>query len=90
MVKKFKKSIKKKIYKKFKVKKRVKKIRKKIIRLFKMVSPILNRVVKRDDKMILFISFHGRGYSDNPRAIHEYMLASDEFKDYTYIWAING
>lgn len=38
--------------------------------------------------MILFISFHGKGYSDNPKAIHEYLMQYSEFSEYRFIWAI--
>ena len=31
------------------------------------------RLFKVDDKLAIFISFHGRGYSDNPKAIYEQM-----------------
>lgn len=71
-------------------KKRIKKIRKKIIRVLKEAAPVFSKVVPRDKKMILFISFHGRGYSDNPKALHEYLLSSEEYKDYKFVWAING
>lgn len=43
--------------------------------------------VPMDKKMILF-SAHGRKYNDSPRAIYEYMIGRDEFKDYTFVWAL--
>ena len=46
------------------------------------------RLVPCDDKTIIFISFHGRGYSDNPKAIYEYMRKQKRFSDYHFIWAI--
>ena len=46
------------------------------------------RLVPIDDKTVIFISFHGRGYSDNPKAIYEEMRRDPAFKDYTFIWAI--
>lgn len=39
-----------------------------------------------DQKTILFGSFGGESYSDNPKAIFEYMIASGEFDDYTFVW----
>jgi oligoendopeptidase F len=39
---------------------------------------------------VIFISFHGRGYSDNPRAIYEEMIKDDYFKDYKFIWFIKN
>lgn len=51
--------------------KRVKKFLGKCIRLaYKMTY----RLIPADEKTVLFISFHGRGYSDNPKAIHQYMM----------------
>lgn len=40
-----------------------------------------------DDKLILFMSFMGKKYADSPRAIYEYMLSSDEYRDYKFVWA---
>lgn len=47
-----------------------------------------HNLVSIDDKLIVFISFHGRGYSDNPRAIYEQMRKDERFKDYRFIWFI--
>ena len=65
--------------------KRVKKFLGKCIRLAYKMS---YRFIPCDNKTVLFISFHGRGYSDNPKAIHEYMIQQEEFQDYKFIWAI--
>ena len=48
------------------------------------------RFIPLDDKTVLFISFHGKGYSDNPKAIYEEMLKDDKFKDYKFVWAIKN
>ena len=72
------------------------------IRRFKMLRLIKNilgktikfiyrmtyKLIPTHKKTVLFIAFHGRGYSDNPRAIYEYMRQQDQFKDYRFIWAI--
>lgn len=63
----------------------IKKILGKCIRLaYKMTY----RLIPADEKTVLFISFHGRGYSDNPKAIHQYMIQQERFRDYRLIWAI--
>lgn len=49
---------------------------------------LVYRFVPTDEHMVIFISFHGRSYSDNPRAIYEYMRTQERFKDYRYIWFI--
>ncbi len=53
-------------------------------------NKIFYRFIPVDDKTILFIAFHGRGYSDNPKAIHQYMMQDERFKDYTFVWAIKN
>ena len=53
-------------------------------------NKIFYRFVPVDDKTVLFIAFHGRGYTDNPKAIHQYMIQNDAFKDYKFIWAIKN
>lgn len=40
-----------------------------------------------EPKTIIFESFMGRSYSDNPRAIYEQMLHDRRFDDYKFIWA---
>jgi len=66
---------------------KIKKIAGYIIRITYM---LLYKFVKIDDKLVIFISFHGRGYSDNPRAIYEEMKKDKRFKDYRFIWFIKN
>lgn len=49
---------------------------------------LVYRWIPCDSKTVLFISFHGRGYSDNPKAIHQYMLQDEGFRNYRFVWAI--
>lgn len=49
---------------------------------------LVYRLIPCDPKTVLFISFHGRGYSDNPKAIHQYMLQDERFRDFRLVWAI--
>ncbi len=46
--------------------------------------------INTNDKMIIFESFMGRKYSDSPKAIYEYMIKSDEFGGYQFIWAFKN
>lgn len=46
------------------------------------------RFVPIDDKLAIFVSFHGTGYSDNPKAIYEKMLQDPRFDDFRFIWFI--
>lgn len=48
------------------------------------------KLVKVDPKLVIFIAFHGRGYSDNPRAIYEAMRQDPRFEGYRFIWFIKN
>ncbi|GBG94546.1 CDP-glycerol glycerophosphotransferase [Ligilactobacillus salitolerans] len=48
---------------------------------------ILSVFVREDPKLIIFVSFNGRAYSDNPRYLFEYMRDNNEFSDYRFVWA---
>lgn len=39
-----------------------------------------------NQKLMIFESFMGRKYADSPKAIYEYMLNRQEYKDYNFIW----
>lgn len=41
---------------------------------------------KLDDKLVYFRTFSGRGYSDSPKAMYEYMLSAPEYKDFRFVW----
>ena len=42
---------------------------------------------KVDNKMIFFEVFNGRNYACSPKAIYEYMIKDERFKDYKFVWA---
>lgn len=42
---------------------------------------------KIDDKLVYFQTFSGRGYSDSPKAMYEYMLTAPEYKDFRFVWS---
>ena len=41
---------------------------------------------KTDDKIVVFSCFNGKSYTCSPKAIYEYMLSDEKYKDYTFIW----
>lgn len=43
--------------------------------------------VKVDEHLVYFQTFAGRGYSDSPKAIYEYMLSAPEYSDYRFVWS---
>lgn len=48
------------------------------------------KLIPVDPKLVIFISFHGRGFSDNPKAIFEAMKEDPAFSDYKFIWFIKN
>ncbi len=48
------------------------------------------RGIQTDRHTILFCTFSGKGCSDSPRAIYEYMRNREEYRDYRYIWAFQN
>ncbi|MCW0953734.1 CDP-glycerol glycerophosphotransferase family protein [Weissella ceti] len=46
--------------------------------------------VRVDSKVVLFCSFHGKGYSCNPRAIFEEMRDNPKYAGYTFVFAMNN
>ena len=42
---------------------------------------------KIDDKLVYFQTFSGRGYSDSPKAMYEYMLSASEYSDFRFVWS---
>lgn len=59
-------------------------------KVIRILYKLTYKLVSVDDKLVIFISFHGRGYSDNPRAIYEQMKKDDRFNDYKFIWFIKS
>ena len=45
-----------------------------------------SRKTKTDKHLIYFNTFSGRSYADTPKAIYEYMLKDERFKDYRFVW----
>lgn len=41
---------------------------------------------KTDDKIVVFSCFNGKSYTCSPKAIYEYMLSDEKYKDYTFVW----
>ena len=55
-----------------------------IYRRTKYVITSIGRKV--DEKAIIFSCFGGKSYTDSPKAIYEYMLSNEKYKDYKFIW----
>ncbi len=39
-----------------------------------------------DEKMVMFGAYDGRSYVCSPKAVYEYMVSSDEYADYKFVW----
>ena len=58
---------------------------------YRLIRYKLRKLGKKvDDKTVIFSCFTGKKYADSPRAIYEYMLGCDEFKDYKFIWTLKN
>ncbi len=65
-------------------------IKKMIVAIIRVSYLLLYKLIKVDEKVVVFLSFHGRGFSDNPRAIYECMRSDETFKNHKFIWFISN
>lgn len=54
--------------------------------IYKIVFKFLGIVIPKNDKIIIFESFLGKQYSDNPRAIYEYLRENNP--EYKMFWSV--
>src|SRR5699024_4818677 len=66
------------------MKRKLKHVLKKIYKLIFLLAGVL---LPKSKNIVVFESFHGKQYSDNPRAIYEYM--KDNYPGYKLIWSID-
>lgn len=64
-------------------------IKKYVVIIVEVIYRLVCNCIPTDDKLVVFLSFHGKGYSDNPKAIFECMKEDDRFRDFKFIWFIN-
>ncbi|QIL45795.1 CDP-glycerol glycerophosphotransferase family protein [Vagococcus coleopterorum] len=57
-------------------------------KIVQFLSWLFSKCLNRDDNMIYFESFLGRQYSDNPRAIYEYI--NKEYPEYKCYWGMDS
>ncbi|MDF9824851.1 CDP-glycerol glycerophosphotransferase [Breznakia sp. PF5-3] len=63
-------------------------IRRCVTKISKIIYKKINPRISVDDKTIIFIAYHGRGYACNPKYLHKYMMSQERFKDYKMVWAV--
>lgn len=62
-----------------------------LIYIKRYVSYLFIKIInKTDNKLICFNSFSGKSYSCSPKAIYEYMLTQDKYKDYKFVWSFKN
>lgn len=60
---------------------------------WKLEEKDYNKIAKKnkvDEKLVLFETFMGRQYGDNPRAIYEYMKSRPEYDGLRYVWVLEN
>ena len=63
----------------------VKYLKKAAFFVYRKLFALCGRIVRKDRKLIMFESFLGKQYSDNPRALYEYMSLTHP--EYTLVWS---
>lgn len=59
-------------------------------KLIRFLYRLVYRFIPCQKETILFISFHGRGYSDNPMALHQYITTHSKYDNYRCVYAIKN
>ena len=65
----------------------MKKIKNLALKLYKIAFWISGKSFNKDNSLIIFESFLGKQYSDNPRALYEYM--SIHYPEYRFMWSVD-
>ena len=66
------------------------KVLRKLLYIYRyLIFKIRTAGIKVENKTIIFSTFNGKSYSCSPKAIYEYMLNEEKYKDYNFIWAFN-
>lgn len=59
-----------------------------LFKIYQVAFTIMGILLPKDKKMIVFESFLGKQYSDNPRAIYEYI--QQKYPEYDLYWSAEG
>lgn len=65
-------------------------IKKALVPVLGWLYRIFCHLVPVDNRLILFLAFHGRSYNDNPRAIYEAMRRDPRFDGYRFVWILRN
>lgn len=47
----------------------------------------ISKKAKTDEHLMIFCTFLGKSYGDTPRALYEYMLKDERYRDYQFVWS---
>src|SRR5699024_3418222 len=64
-------------------------IKSNMLRIYKVVFKFVGIMLPKKKNRIIFESFLGRQYSDNPRALYEYIVNHYEDDKYDLIWSVD-
>lgn len=53
----------------------------------KLQYKITTKKIEIDDKLVIFACFNGRSFCDSPKAMYNYLLNDEKYKDYHFVWA---
>ncbi|WP_276847494.1 CDP-glycerol glycerophosphotransferase family protein [Faecalibaculum rodentium] len=65
-------------------------IKKALVPVFGWLYRVFCHLIPVDNRMILFLAFHGRSYNDNPRALYEAMRQDPRFSEYRFVWVLRN
>ncbi|SDJ69858.1 CDP-glycerol glycerophosphotransferase [Jeotgalicoccus aerolatus] len=65
----------------------MRKIKKLALKLYKILFWLSGKSFNKDHSLIIFESFLGKQFSDNPRALYEYM--SIHYPEYRFMWSVD-
>lgn len=55
--------------------------------VYKRAQYLLFAGEKVQENLILFEAFMGRSYADSPKALYQYLILEEKYKDFQFIWA---
>lgn len=69
----------------------IRKVARSLVYCFRyMLYSFIKLTNKTQSKTVCFKSFNGKSYSCSPKAIYEYMLTQEKYKDYKFIWVFKN
>lgn len=62
-----------------------------IQKLYRIIMSLIFRmwgaILPIDEKLVIFVSFMGKGFNDSPKVIYDYMKAQPEYSSFRCVWA---